>query len=194
MLYRVLVAIISVLLRTVFRLKIEGRENLPEGAMLLCGNHTSLTDPVFIAVGIGPRKPLRFMAKAELIEKPVFGKLLKAVGAFPVKRGAADIGAIKTALSVLNSGGKLVLFPEGRRVSADESAEAKTGVAMLSYRTGAPVIPVYLKSVPLRPFVRTRVRFGKPVFPPKLEGKPTPEHYRQFADLVMERIRELKAV
>jgi 1-acyl-sn-glycerol-3-phosphate acyltransferase len=132
------------------------------------------------------------MAKAELMGVPVLGRVIQAVGAFPVKRGEADLSAIKTAMSVLKAGGRLVMFPEGTRVLGDEAAAAKTGVSMLAFRTGAPVVPVFLRTAPLRPFRRTLVRFGTPLYAQTDGGKPGAEQYHRFADEVMAKVRKMR--
>ena len=166
---------------------------MPDGAALLCGNHTSLWDPVFLALALGPGFRPYFMGKAELVQTPVFGRILKALGVFPVKRGTADIQAVKTSLRILGQGDKLIMFPEGTRVDVGEAAEAKKGVSMLADRTGAVIVPVFLKTAPVRLFGKVIVRFGAPIRMEKPEGYPagkgTAEQYRALADTVMERIR-----
>ena len=77
--------------------RISGRENLPEGPCVLCGNHRALTDPIWIVLAGRFRRVPRTMAKKELIDTPVIGSLVQVVGAFPVDRDHNDIGAIKTA-------------------------------------------------------------------------------------------------
>ncbi len=171
------------------RVRQRGRENIPSGAALICGNHTSLKDPIMVAFAAGFRHHIRFMAKDELMRIPVLGFLLKKAGIFGVKRGQADIKSIKTALSILKSGGKVGIFPEGRRVDSEEDSEAKTGVIMLAVKTGAPIVPVYIPREK-RLFSAVEVVIGKPYYIDKI--KAGSETYSVYAKELMQKIEELK--
>ncbi len=171
------------------RVRQKGRENIPPGAALICGNHTSLKDPVLVAIAAGFGHFIRFMAKDELMRIPVFGYLLKKVGTFGVKRGQADIKSIKTALSILKSGGKVGIFPEGHRVESDEDSEAKNGVIMLAAKTGAPIVPVYIPREK-KLFRSVEVVIGKPYHIDKIMAGS--ESYSVYARELMQKIEELK--
>ena len=122
---------------------------------------------------------------------PVIGFILKKAGIFGVKRGKADVAALKEALRVLKGGEQLLMFPEGHRVKEGEASEAHTGAAMFSTRTGAPLLPIYIQPKK-RCFRKTTVVFGAP-YHPEFEGrKPTPEDYQRIADDLMARIRALE--
>ena len=171
--------------------KAVGLEKFPEGAALLCGNHSTFGDPVYVVCCLGRRRQVHVMAKEEVIKWPVLGFLLKKAGMFGVKRGRADVSALKEALRVLKGGERLLMFPEGTRVKEGETSEAHTGAAMFSTRTGAPLVPVYIQPQK-RLFRRTTVVFGEP-YHPEFEGrKPTSEDYRRIADDLMVRIRVLE--
>ncbi|HBQ87678.1 MAG TPA: 1-acyl-sn-glycerol-3-phosphate acyltransferase, partial [Syntrophomonas sp.] len=91
-------------------LKIEGVRNLPaQGPVIIAANHVSNWDPVL--VGISFKRPVHFIAKAELFTNPVLGKLLTGLNAFPVKRGTPDRRAIRQALDILDMGEVLGIFP-----------------------------------------------------------------------------------
>lgn len=170
-----------------------GRDNIPSGSALICANHTALTDPLLVVFAFRRKNRMRVMAKEELMRLPVLGWLLHKAGIFGVKRGKADVGAIKTALKVLSSGEKLLLFPEGTRAKSEEGGEAKTGAAMLAVRSGVPIVPVYVPAKKLW-FTRTHVVIGQPYYP-NINGngkKPTAEDYRSVADDLMSRIHALK--
>ena len=96
-----------------FGAKISGTENIPEeGAFVLCGNHTSAHDAVFVASFC--KRKLKFLAKKEIFIKG-FAGLIKKLGGIPVDRGNNDIGAVKASLRVLKNGEPLLIFPQGTR-------------------------------------------------------------------------------
>lgn len=163
--YRRLARLARRLLGVLYPPSVEGLENIPEeGAFILCANHISLRDAVLIAAIC--HRPLRFMAKQELFHtrSQWFSRLLYRIGAFPVARGAGDLSAIRTSLSVLKEGQCLGIFPQGTRKKKKDTQEPpmNTGVAMLAIRARVPVVPVYLQA-PYRLFRRLRVCVGKPM-------------------------------
>lgn len=169
-----------------------GRENVPQGAAILCPNHTRMSDPFFVVFAMGLKVKPRVMAKAEIMSVPVIGWILKKAGVFAVERGKSDVGAVKEAIKCLKGGDKLLLFPEGTRHrdgTLDESG--KTGAAMFSVRTGAPLVPIYIPAKK-KWFGRTPVVFGEP-FLPQVEGrKGSAEEYKLIAKDLMSRIAALE--
>ena len=170
-----------------FPVKIQGKENVPaKGACIFASNHLSYLDPMIIG-GCFPRY-ISYMAKASLFKNKVFAFFLKGVGAFPVKRDFADIGAVKEALKRLKAGCPLVLFPEGTRLAAQK--QNHPGIAFIAAKSGVPVVPVYLKgSDQVLPagakFLRrspVSVSFG----PPKIYSKEI--SYNEIADQIMKEI------
>jgi 1-acyl-sn-glycerol-3-phosphate acyltransferase len=133
-------ALTSVILRLWFRVKVSGREHIPsDGPAILAPNHKNFLDPFFI--GIAARRHVRYMAKVELFNRPL-GWLFVRLGAFPVRRGRADVGAIDTARAILSAGGVVVVFPEGTRVEApDALGIPHHGAGRLAGQTGAPIVP-----------------------------------------------------
>lgn len=161
MLYKVAMGVLAVFFRCSFRLKVEGKENIPkEGGMILAVNHRSNLDPVI--AGYTCPRPLTFMAKSELFKNPIFGKLITALGAFPVHRGSGDIGAIRSAFSILKDGRAMLIFPEGHRVKEGETPKAQPGVAMIAQRAKVPVIPVFIEGK-FRWLSKVTVHYGKAV-------------------------------
>lgn len=186
--YKLIYCVIYPFFNLVHPSKAIGRENLPEGGALICANHTKASDPFFIVFAFGLKNRVCAMAKAEIMRVPVIGWLLGKAGVFGIERGKADVGAIKTAMKKLKAGEKMVMFPEGTRVDEEaEDHEAKTGVAMLSLRTGVPIVPVYIpgKKNWFRP---TPVVIGEPYHPKTAGKRATPEEYQAIADDLMERI------
>ena len=122
---------------------------------------------------------------------PIIGWILRHGGIFGVKRGQADVAAVRTAMKYLKDGEKLLMFPEGTRHLDGEFGDAKTGAAMLAVRTGVPIVPVYLPAEK-RWFRFTPVAFGEPYHPKVAGRKGTTEEYRAIAEDLMERIEALK--
>ena len=181
MLYKIAILILYPIFMLLYRVKVTGKENLTDGAAVLCANHSSLLDPVLIAIGLTAKYPLNFMAKKELFKNRVFGGIISALGAFPVDRDSADLGTIRKSIEVLKGGGKLLLFPEGRRVRDGhlDCNDVKTGVAMIAMRANVPIIPIYL-SGNKKIFRKTVLSIGKPIIPEKREGTSS-ENYKRIA-------------
>ena len=180
MFYRFVHSVIIPLLRLMFRVRVTGRENIPDGPALICANHTAMIDPFVIAVAFNAKDPLRFMTKGELFRVPVLRSFLKAVGAYPVERGQSDMAALRQSVDTLKQGGKLLMFPEGTRVKYRGELPPKPGAAMIAVRAGVPVLPVYL-SYPKRLFRRTTLIFGAPFVPELQAGSGSSEQYRALA-------------
>lgn len=168
------------------------RENIPEGAALLCPNHTKASDPLFAVFAMGLRYRPQVMAKEEIMKIPVLGWILGKAGVFAVARGKSDVGAIKRAMKCLKDGDKLLMFPEGTRSKDGDLGEGKTGVAMLALRTGAPIVPMYIPAKK-RWFRRTPVVFGEPFLPQAESGRGNAADYERIAAELMARIAALEA-
>lgn len=124
-----------------FRPRVKGRDLVPlEGPAIIAPVHRSNLD--FAFTPFLTRRKLFFMAKEELWSSPHFGRLLEIWGVFPVHRSGADRESVHRAEEVLRRGQLLVMFPEGSRRFGEHVGELLEGVAFLSARTGAPVVPV----------------------------------------------------
>ena len=124
--------------RALYRVRVIGAENLPaEGGCLLCSNHTSMRDVVVLAAAL-PRQP-RYMAKKELFKIPLLSQLIRALGAFPVDRGGADVSSIKKSIAMIEGGEVVSLFPQGHRVKGRcaRGTPIKNGAGLIAYRSGA---------------------------------------------------------
>lgn len=190
MFYKVCRVIVRFVMLFVFRLKFVGQENLPaEGGVIVAFNHKSNFDPVM--AGLSCKRHLRFMAKEELFKNPVFGALIKALGAFPVRRGKGDIGAIKASLKILGEGNVMLMFPEGHRIKDGRKVKAKPGVALIAQRAQVPVVPVYI-SGEYKWMHKITVTYGKPISLEEYYGqKLEQEKIQQIADNVLDEIRAL---
>ncbi len=166
---------------------IQGRESLPKGAAMLCCNHSALSDPIWvISMAKLPHLP-RSMSKKELIDTPLIGKLCRKLGAFPVDRGQTDIGAIKTAMQTLKNDIPVLIFPEGTRITKDNTAEAHSGAMLLATRMKVPVVPIYL-STKKHFWQPVKLIYGEPYMPQYAGAKPTQEELEALSVELMQRI------
>ncbi|HVL39474.1 MAG TPA: lysophospholipid acyltransferase family protein [Fimbriimonadaceae bacterium] len=133
-------------------LTVHAKQLVPlKGPLIVAPVHFSYLDPPLIACSL-PRK-LTFMAKEELFRHPIFGWLIRSLGAFPVRRGEGDTESIRNAIAILEGGNALLIFPEGTRGEGQNFQPVNRGVAMLAKRTGAAVLPVGI--------VGTQIKWGK---------------------------------
>ena len=150
--YRIAAAVVKPLMRTWFRIRLEGQEHIPgAGPVILASNHRSNMDPVLLASAVD--RPVAFMAKAELFVPPL-GWILRWIGQFPVRRGGIDREALRRTEAVLARGSMLGLFPEGTRGDGDFAA-VHPGLAYVVVRQRCPVLPVVISGTE-----RVRRRFG----------------------------------
>lgn len=151
------------------RMTIEGREHLPsEGAYILAPVHRSYMDTPFTACVT--RRRVRFMGKDSMWKRELFGKLLTALGAFPVSRGTADREALTRCIAVLRGGEPLVLFPEGERKDGPVVQPLFDGAAFVAAKAGVAIVPIGIGGS-----ARVMPRGAKFIFPRKIHiviGKP----------------------
>ena len=162
--YPIIYGILSVALRLYHWPRFRGKENLPEGPCVLCGNHSGFADPLWVFQLLGPKILPWTMAKKSVMDTPVLGPFLRTFRAFPVDRDNVDLAAIKKALSVLKNGEKLLIFPEGTRVKKGKKSEPKSGAVLLAQRAGVPLVPVYITHG-RKPFQPIKVVMGEAYTP-----------------------------
>jgi len=202
LLYWVVKGVLTPILRVCFRVKVEGRENLPaQGPVILASNHRSFLDSIFLPLVL--RRRVTFVAKAEYFDDPKTAWFFRGVGQIPIRRegGSASERALASATEVLRDGGVFGIYPEGTRTRDGFLHRGHTGVARLSLRTGTAIVPVGLigtdevqpvdKRMP-RLFRRVTIRFGEPLEPERY-GDYEQEHLalRELTDEVMYEIGQL---
>jgi 1-acyl-sn-glycerol-3-phosphate acyltransferase len=173
--------------------RLEGAENIPQaGGYILVANHINWKDPPWIEFALG--HAIRYMGKQELFETPVIGFLLRAIGAFPVRRGEADRGALRMALAVLAAGQPLGFFVEGHRSESGQLIRGRPGVGYVAQRSNAPIIPLAVsgtRRARLGAFWRRDIviRVGKPFGVTDLDVKG--DDQQALVDAIMRRIAVL---
>jgi 1-acyl-sn-glycerol-3-phosphate acyltransferase len=197
-LYSLIAASSWPIIHLVFRYRARGTENLPaSGGYVLASGHLSNLDPWALGLAIWPRRFLRFMAKSELFWFPL-GAIIKACGAFKVRRGSADLEAIQTAVALARDGHVIAMFPEGTRrrkgIRKTREAQAHTGAARIALDADVPLVPAGVRGTDgLRRLQAWRVRYGAPIPLDDLRELPTAEAARIATDRVMAAIAELEA-
>lgn len=149
------------LIRLLYRYRMEGRENIPEGAALLCANHSSMFDPLLITLCMDSSVFHRHMAKIECKDIPLIGWMMCKAGTIFVRRDGSDMESVRACLKALGNGEKLMIFPEGTRVKEGEHVDPKSGAVFLAVRKHVPIVPIY---VPRKKklFGTVLVRVGEP--------------------------------
>lgn len=193
-----LVAILSwPVVKTLFRSRAAGLENVPaEGGFVLAANHFSNLDPWPLGLPLFPRRFLRFMAKSELFWFPL-GPIIKAAGAFPVRRGEGDAAALATAVGLCREGHAVVMFPEGTRrlkgLRKTRAAQWHTGAARIALDAGVPLVPAGIAGTDRISRLGTlRVAYGPAIEVGDLGALPPAEAARTATDRLADAIGELE--
>lgn len=186
-------SVLSVVFRIIFRIEVTGVENIPtKGRLIICSNHVSILDPVIVGISV-PRK-IYFMGKKELFNNKIFGKILEKLGAFPVDREGADLSAIRNSLKILKSEEVLGIFPEGTRNKKEDIDSAKPGIAMISIKSKAPIVPIYIDTR-YKLFGKVKVIIGEQLTTEEYyEEKLNLDNYKEISRQVMSTIYNLKNI
>ncbi len=191
--FRVIYALLSGVVGLIFRIKVVNRQNEPtEGRYVVCANHISATDPIIICYAFRKHQ-VHFMAKKELFKIPVFSGFIRMLGAFPVDRGGGDVGAIKNAVSIVQDGRALGIFPQGHRYPEKDprKTSTKNGAALIATRAEADMVPVYIwrKGNKAGVFKRTYVIIGERIpFEDLKYDKEATGEYARITELVFDRV------
>jgi 1-acyl-sn-glycerol-3-phosphate acyltransferase len=199
-LYWVLWRVFYVAILVLFRLRVEGRENIPDGPFILSGIHRSFIDTPII--GMVTSRRLRFMGKESLWNSKPLGAFLTVMGGFPVERGTADRTALRAAEDVLSLGEPLVMFPEGTRQEGEriDRGQMLDGPSFVAARSGVPIVPVGIggsaRALPLGAKIpRPRkivVVIGDPIYPPaRGEGRVPRRVVTDLTDQLTEELGDL---
>ncbi len=161
--FKIVYAILFLPQRLLFPVTVTGREKLPEGACILCPNHSNFTDPILLALSLGWNAGLNFMSKKENMTVPVLGWIYKKCGAFGVDREGQDIEAFRMTRKLLKDGQKVVIFPEGTRTPVDDPDAGHPGAVRFAARQNVPIVPIHITRNK-KAFHRVKLRFGDPYY------------------------------
>lgn len=193
MIYVVVVAIVSVLFRVLFSFEYYGKEIIDSyktngRPYIVCPNHISAIDPVFVVIARGRGRKMTVMAKEELFKIKILGWFFGKLGAIPVARGTGDKTVLEKAINDVADGAGALIFPEGTRGNGNDMGKLKSGAFAIAAQTKADIIPVriiyHTKDGNMKLFCRVTVVFGTPL---KIEDTQLDTGSRQ-------KIREAKAL
>jgi len=162
----------------VFKGHLIGRDNIPQkDSFIMVSNHGSLLDPPLLGHALG--RNISFMDWAELFSIPLLGFIIRACGAYPVKRGIADKNTIKTACKKLSNDKCIGIFIDGTRQKNGRVNKPKQGAALLAFKNQKLLLPVAIVNshrlirfkfcIPL--FSKIVIRVGKPIQPPQSSSR-----------------------
>ncbi len=167
------------------------------GPLILATNHVSFLEIPVVHSRLLPR-PVVALAKAEAWKNPILGRLLDLWGAIPVRRGEADLAALRACLDALRGGAILVIAPEGTRSRNGRLQRAHPGIVTLALRSGAPILPLAFHGGEalghnLRRLRRTpfRIAVGEAFHLESDEGPVTQQRRQELADQIMYRVAAL---
>lgn len=190
--YSLITKSIKVLMKVFLRLEIIHPERLEDvKGSIIAANHISNFDPPF--VGSVLLNESYFLAKAELFKFKPFGNVLRYLNSISVKRGQADISAIKKCIRILNEGNSLLIFPQGTR----KGRVPKAGIGMMVLLVKKDVVPFYVKNSDKLLSVlffkrRLKIVIGEKIpYDLFLTWPQDKENYQRVADYIFEKINEL---
>ena len=153
-----------------FRGELDGSNNIPdENSFIIVSNHGSLLDPPFLGHALG--RKVSFMAKQELFKIPLLSQIIKACGAYPVKRGLVDKNSIILASKKLFNNEIIGIFIDGTRQKNGLVNKPKNGAALIASKTKKLLLPVAIINshrlvrfkfcIPF--FNKVIIKIGKPI-------------------------------
>tara|TARA_Y100000589_G_C27191587_1_gene645026 strand:- start:2105 stop:2725 length:621 start_codon:yes stop_codon:yes gene_type:complete len=164
--------------RLLFRGRLVGKRNIPAvGSFIIVSNHGSLFDPPFLGHALGVK--ISFMAKSELFNVPLLSQIIRACGAYPIRRGFVDKNAILTASNKLLNNEIIGIFIDGTRQRDGFVNKPKRGAALIALKTKKQLLPVAIVNshklirfkflIPI--FSKVIIKIGKPINYPLSSSK-----------------------
>jgi len=168
MFYQIMFTLAAIVFRIPYRIRVIGRKNLPrDRGYVLCANHISAIDPVFVIEARGFGREMWVMGKEELFRNPFAGWFLRHVGVVPVERGRGDKTVLNEAIASVREGRSMLIFPEGTRNKTGTPAllPLKSGAFVVAQSANADIVPcrVIYKGGRQHLFGTVTVVFGEPI-------------------------------
>ena len=188
--------IIKPFIKIIFPYEVKGIENaksFKDSGYVLCSNHLSNVDPVFLIL-INPT-PINFMAKQELFKSKIVSFFLKMLGVFPVNRGKGDKRALEYAIKIPSKKEVLGIFIEGTRSKTGEFLRPRSGATLIASKSNSDVLPVCItgggQNGKIKAFKKTTIIYGK-----KIEGSclnfENRLQLKQSTEMIMGSIKKLR--
>lgn len=153
MFYRLVYSLLRIIATPLFRIRVHGIEKIPENEKyIVCANHKSLLDPVFIALALD--RQVHFIAKKELFEVPILKNILKFLKAIPAQRDGKDLSVLRDSIKLIKSGKILGIFPEGTRVKEIKRENIKDGAGYIALKSKTDILTIEIISS-YKPFFKT---------------------------------------
>ena len=192
--YRFLAAFVRKVMGIIWPTKIYFKDNFPQNtkAIVVCNHYTALDPCVIISKLLG--KNGKVLMKEEIMKNPVVAKVATELGCIPVKRGEADIAAVKNILSALSKNQPVLIFPEGtrNRSGSKEMLPLKQGVATFAIKAKAPIVPLlYYKKT--GPFKRNKLIVGAPFYLDEFYDKKANSVKEEATQLIEDKMKQLRA-
>jgi 1-acyl-sn-glycerol-3-phosphate acyltransferase len=141
--YRFMRRFFQVTICPIWKVRVFNRHYEPaEGSAVYLCNHQSFLDPILMSFAL--QRPMNYMARDTLFRFTLFRRIIRSLNAFPVRRGTADLAALKEALRRLKRGQQVVVFPEGTRTRDGRIGGFLPGAGVLCQRAADWTVPVLI--------------------------------------------------
>ena len=179
------------------RIKIEGRENVPQSGCLIVANHVSFMDPTTVAWAVGGE--IFYLARKSLFKPPFWSWFLPICNVLPIDQEGRDSSGLRRIIKMLREGHTVMLFPEGTRSPDGQPQRAEPGAGLVAIKAGVPILPVRVfgtyeslsRHTGRLRFHPIRVVIGQPYLPTIGEGPREKDSYDRVAQEMMERVAAL---
>ncbi len=141
-------AFVKLIFLIFFRLKVEGRENLPkEGPCIIYANHTSYLDGLIVgcSLPLGGLFNSYFLGFRQYFMNPAFRWLIKSARLVPIDITYDLVKTMQVCAYILKHSKLLMFFPEGQRSATEETGPFKKGIGVLAKELNVPLIPIYIE-------------------------------------------------
>ncbi len=189
LLYTVAKPVVALLLKTILPVKYHNQERLAlDPPYILIANHTSMLDPVVMAIGV-KKHQIIFIGKKELCRNKLIAWFFRSLRMIPVDRHNSDMEAMRACMRVTKEGGILGIFPEGTRHHQGLMTEMESGIGLIALRSRVPLVPVYITGK-LRFFRRLHVYVGEAIPTEDLRAQGI---NKETCEMLMQRITDTYA-